>query len=326
MRPTSKPPFDAPTPPVQHTELPVQRASLALGQHRHGGDPSWPTPWAAAGLPEPGWWNAFVVDKNLVLTRTPDHPGRTLQQEPKQKESDLNRRSPISKRHSSESIQPSAVPTVEQLLSPPQSRPQPDPAVHHQLAQIQAEFGSKPEDMTALDNQSEGGTPTAAASAEPAPSAEAPEASEAEVGAFHHNEGVTPDSFVSRFQNTYWTAPVGLSFSWQTSSWQAGASAVQPIVSDNPPTSAITEDGPSSIHGTEANEFIEEAVFVETEEPSIGCEAASAAPVDIKVVDPDPGYLALYPDEFCSVIQTLAEPTSTTAKAGSAVAPADKPR
>ncbi len=192
--------------------------------------------------------------------------------------------------------------------------------MHHQLAQIKAEFGSNPENITALDAQSEGQTPTAAGCAEVVPSAEAPDASEVEVGALH-NEGVTPDGFVSRFQNTFWTAPVGLSFSWQPSSWQADASAVQPIVSDDPPTAAVTEDGPGSIHGTAANEFIEEAEFVETEESSIGCEAASAAPIDIKVVDLDLGYLALYPDELRSVIETLAEPTSTAAKAGSAVAP-----
>jgi S-DNA-T family DNA segregation ATPase FtsK/SpoIIIE len=244
-----------------------------------------------------------------------------LQQEPKQKEPDLNRRSPISKRHSSESVQPSVLPTVEQLLSPPQSRPQTDPVVHHQLAQIRAEFGSNPEDMTALDNQSEGRNPTAAASAETAPSAEAPEASEVEVGAFHHNEGGTRDGFVSRFQNAFWTAPVGLSFSWQASSWQADASAVQPIASDDPHTSAVIENSPGSMDGNGANEPIEDAEFVETEEPSIGREAASATPVGIKVLDLDLGYLALYPDELCSVIQTLAEPAATAAKAGSAVAP-----
>ncbi len=193
--------------------------------------------------------------------------------------------------------------------------------MHHQLAQIQAEFGSNPEDITSLNTQLEVGILTAAAPAEPATSAEAQDASEVEAGAFHHDDGMKPDGFVSRLQKTFWTAPVGLSFSWQPSSWQAGAFAVQPIVSDDPPTSVAIEDSPSSIHETETNEFIEDAEFVETKEPCIECEAASAAPVDIKVVDLDLGYLTLYPDELCSVLQTLAEPTSTVLKAGSAGAP-----
>ncbi len=191
--------------------------------------------------------------------------------------------------------------------------------MHHQLAQIQAEFGSNPEDITTLDIPSEDGTPTSAGSAEPVLSTEVSDASGVEVGT-SHNKGVTPDGFVAHFQNSFWTAPVGLSFSWQTSSWQAGASAVQPKVSDHPPTEA-PEDGPGSIHETAANEFFDEAEFLETEEPSIKCEAASAAPIDIKVVDLDLGYLALYPDELSSVIETLAEPTSTAVKAGGAVAP-----
>jgi S-DNA-T family DNA segregation ATPase FtsK/SpoIIIE len=132
---------------------------------------------------------------------------------------------------------------------------------------------------------------------------------------------MTPDGFVSRFQNAFWTAPVGLTFSWQASSWQANASPVQPIASDDPPTSAMSEDGPGSIHGTEADESIEDAEFVEMEEPSIGCETASAVSIDIKDLDLDPGYLALYPDELCKVIQPLTEPASTAAEAGSAVAP-----
>ncbi len=41
---------------------------------------TWKTPWSEAGLPEPGWWKAFAVDKNVRSTRTPrriagDHEG-----------------------------------------------------------------------------------------------------------------------------------------------------------------------------------------------------------------------------------------------------------
>ena len=315
----------------------MTRRSPAPDHQGYGaGSLSWTTPWAAAGLPEPGWWKAFVVDKNLVLTRTPDHPGRKSQQEPKQKETDLNRRSPVSKRRPSASVQPSASPTVEQLLSSPQSRPQPDPVVHHQLAQIQAEFGSNPEDITASDTpeditasdtMSEVEGLTAAGVAESVPSPEALEPSEVEVAASYHNEGVTPEGAASRLQNAFWTAPVGLTFSWQASLWQANASSGQPTASDEPSTSvmadAMAEDVPGTIQGTEADETIEDAEFVEMEEPSIRDETASAALADIEVADLDLGYLALYPDELCSVIQPLTEPASTAPEAGSAVAPVE---
>jgi S-DNA-T family DNA segregation ATPase FtsK/SpoIIIE len=275
-------------------------------------------------LPEPGWWEAFVVDKNLVLTRTPDHPGRKPH-DPEQKETDLNRRRPVSEPRPSASVQPSASPTVEQLLSPPQFRPQPDPVVHHQLAQLQAEFEANPGGPSESGIMPEAGTPTASGSTQTVSSAEALYTSEAEVAASFHNEDMTPEGVIPRLQNAFWTAPVSLTFSWQASSWQATPSPVQPTASDEPSPSlmadATADDAPDSIYGAGADEAIEDAKFVEVEEPSVPIETAAVA--DIEVADLDLGYLALYPDVLCSVIQPTLEPASIAAAARIAVAPVE---
>ena len=62
-------------PPSQDpgTDQPIRHASNEpMLRHASGSnDSSLTSPWSAAGLPEPGWWRAFVVDRNVVSTRTP---------------------------------------------------------------------------------------------------------------------------------------------------------------------------------------------------------------------------------------------------------------
>ncbi|WP_280940644.1 DNA translocase FtsK, partial [Microvirga lotononidis] len=255
------------------------------------------------------------------MTRTPDHPGRKLQQEPIQKETDLSRPSPTSKRRPATSGQPSASPTVEQLLSPPQPRPQPDPAVHHQLAQIQAEFGSSPEDTSESDILPEVEIPAAEDTAETISSTEALEPGANEKEGSLHNEDMAPEGVIPRLQNAFWTVPAGLTFSWHASSWQANPSPIQPAAPDDPSASGMINAVADNAYGMAASDEIEDAEFVETAEPSIEVETGSAALADVEIANLDLGYLALYSDELRSVVKTVTQPTSTAADAVSAIAP-----
>jgi len=36
------------------------------------GKSDWEAPWSSAGEMEPGWWKAFMLDKDVRATRTPD--------------------------------------------------------------------------------------------------------------------------------------------------------------------------------------------------------------------------------------------------------------
>ena len=116
----------------------------------------------------------------------------------------------------------------------------------------------------------EAGTPTAAGSTETVTSAEAIETSEAEVAASLHHEGTTP-RYYPHLQNAFWAAPVGLTFSWQASSWQTTPSPVQPTAPDEPSKSlmadATADDVPDSMHGAGADDAIEDAECFEVEEP-----------------------------------------------------------
>jgi hypothetical protein len=73
MRQPHQPPLRPPPSQDPETGKPVWRASnepRPLDASRSN-DSSLTSPWSAAGLPEPGWWRAFVVDSNVVSTRTP---------------------------------------------------------------------------------------------------------------------------------------------------------------------------------------------------------------------------------------------------------------
>ena len=119
------------------------------------------------------------------------------------------------------------------------------------LPSSQAEFEANPGGPSKSGAMPEAGTPTAAGSTETVTSAEALETSEAEVAASLHHEGTTPDGAIPRLQNAFWAAPVGLTFSWQASSWQTTPSPVQPTASDEPSKSlmadATADDVPDSI-------------------------------------------------------------------------------
>ena len=64
---TSSPTRD---PPRSETRLPHAGGTAQSGRQDVPVSP-WKTPWSEAGLPEPGWWKAFAVDKNVRSTRTP---------------------------------------------------------------------------------------------------------------------------------------------------------------------------------------------------------------------------------------------------------------
>jgi hypothetical protein len=266
MRPTSKSPFCPPLSSSQGLERRAPSSSVALQRGEHNVSLSWPSPWAAAGLSEPDWWKAFVVDKNLVVTRRLDHPGRKPQQEPKQQEAELNRRSPTSTHRPSASAQPSMSPMVERLLSPPAPPPPQDLVVHHHLAQIEAEFGGTPSATTQLDIAPEAGFPTAGASVKPASAVESLATSEAAVPASHHSEGMAPEGAFSRLQSAFWTAPVGLTFSWQLISSQPIPSPIEPTTSNVHFTSTTAEAVVEPIYGIEDAEYFELKVpFTEVE-------------------------------------------------------------
>ncbi len=290
MRPTSKPPFCPPLHPGQSSDHPVTRPSLVPHQQGHGtGSLSWTTPWAAAGLPEPGWWKAFVVDRNLVLTRTPDHPGRKSQQEPAQKEIALNRPSRTAEHHPSGSSKRSGSPAVEQPLSPPQ--PRPTPGVHGQLAKIQSEFGAEPERNAGLDVAPEAIPAPTTGPVTTTPSTEAPHLIDVETAASPRDEAVPSEEVLSRLQTAFWAAPAAVTFSWQ-----ASASPVQPAAWGGPfaPTipDAMAHDRTDTAHA-KAVDGLEDAEFFEPEEPSTEAEATGAALTDIEATDLDLGYLAL---------------------------------
>ena len=73
MRPNHQPvPHQQPNPdsPSSEARLPQVGGTAQVGRQDITASP-WKTPWSEAGLPEPGWWKAFAVDKNVRSTRTP---------------------------------------------------------------------------------------------------------------------------------------------------------------------------------------------------------------------------------------------------------------
>jgi S-DNA-T family DNA segregation ATPase FtsK/SpoIIIE len=283
---------------------------------------SWTTPWAAAGLPEPGWWKAFVVDRNLVLTRTPNHPGRKSQQEqePQPKETHLNRTRSISERRPSVSSKRPTSPSVEQLLSMPQ--PQSAPVVHRQRAQIKAEFSGETTGSTGADIVLETGTTPGAEAVETAPSPEALQPVEADVTASLREDAMTSEGEPQRFQNASWVAPVTATFAWQ-----ASTVTVQPFMlgSTLTPIMSNTMAGDADIHpvmeAVGGIEDIEDAEFFEPHELSIEAETDPAPGINIEEADLDLGYLALYADELRLVAKSDSKPTVAVGEALSAPAP-----
>jgi len=305
MRPTSKPPFCPPLRPGQCPDHRTTRRPLARNPQGHGETSlSWTTPWAAAGLPEPGWWKAFVVDRNLVLTRTPDHPGRKSPQEAEQKETDLTRPRPSSERRPSVTAKRPASPSVEQLLSPPQ--PQPAPVVHSQLAQIEAEFAGEAGKSAGSDANPETGSTNAAGTVEMVPATEPPHPIETEVAGLSREEAVTSRERPSHFQSAVWVAPVTATFAWQASpvsiqSFTLG-DTFAPIM---PNAMAEHETGTGSV--VEAVDGIEDAEFLELQDLSTGTDTASTALIDSEDADLDLGYLALYADELRLVAKPVTQ-------------------
>ena len=310
MRPTSKPPFCPP------------RRPLAPDHQDHGAtNLSWTTPWAAAGLPEPGWWKAFVVDTNLVLTRTPNHPGRKSQQKPEPKETHLNRTRSISERRPSVSSKRPASPSVEQLLSTPQ--PQSAPVVHSQLAQIEAEFGGEPEESTEPSLVPETGTTTGAEAVETAPPPEALQPVETDVTASPREDAMISEGGPQLFQNASWVAPVTATFAWPASTVFVRPFMLGDTFAPIMPNAMADDDtgsGPA-VEAAGRTEDIEDAEFFEPNDLSTEAETDPAPGVDIEEADLDLGYLALYADELRLVAKPDSKPTSTFGEVLSAPAP-----
>ncbi|WP_210496058.1 DNA translocase FtsK [Microvirga antarctica] len=73
MRPSPQP---ALSPPPLSDSRPTETRTPEVAAHPVRGpqgpiEHRWKTPWSEAGLPEPGWWKAFAVDRNVRSTRTP---------------------------------------------------------------------------------------------------------------------------------------------------------------------------------------------------------------------------------------------------------------
>jgi hypothetical protein len=169
---------------------------------------SWKTPWAAAGLPEPGWWKAFVVDSNLVLTRTPHCLGPKPNDKPREKEAHLKRPRPAPQPLPPNTPEPAVLPPIDRLPASPHSQP----AVHSQIAKIRAEFAAGLEDA-----QISGKIPAAA---------EEKALSGSEEVAHVQELALTPDTaaephITKQHEPTApWVSSLALTFVWQASSYR----------------------------------------------------------------------------------------------------------
>jgi DNA segregation ATPase FtsK/SpoIIIE, S-DNA-T family len=269
MRSTRQPPIFLPD---EHDRTPMEFSRQALTalplRHVHGvSGETWNTPWAAAGLPEPGWWKAFMVGKNVVSTRTPSRLGRKPDEEPKE-EPELAHPTPRSQ-------------APKRRLPAPQ--PQQDSAVRSQIAKIRAEFESE---LAATSAPSVEPTAVEASSAKDTKK----QVPQTEGGEGSSAKQVANDSMIvtSRLQSVLLGRPITMNFAWEPSSYQVVA-----VGSENPSKSPEQACEPVQIPYNPGGPAVAMA--------SVPLTAA------LEAEDVDLGYLSLYMDELPISTKTVPE-------------------